>query len=146
MTAATPPTVGLDRANSALAAARRYRAQWLLSLAYGATSTLELLRHAATVPGRPLTRLTLRQVLGAVPGVGMTTVRRQLQQLLAECGTGSELPNRVTVGWLLDTRSRGRRLVAWLATVEIDTHQPAAWPGYPYTGAPTEVDLGWKSK
>lgn len=145
---AIPPPAPLGQAVTALAAARRYRAQWLLAVADGGVTTLDVLQQAATIPGRPLTRLTLRQLLTAQPGVGNRTVDRQLGQIAAECGTptrrgrpGARTPGgcaAMTVGWLLDNRVRGVRLTAWLAAVEVDHRDPAPWPGYPFTDpAPT---------
>ena len=138
-----PPRVPLATAVNALDAARRYRAQWLLALADGAITTLDLLAQAATIEGRPLTRLRLRQVLAAQPGVGEITVRRRLDQIAAECdhpsrpGTpGLRTPGgyaSMTVGWLLDNRARGARFAAWLAAVEVDRRTPAPWPGFPFT-------------
>jgi len=140
----TPPNNPVSRLNTALENARRYRAEWLLGLTHGTVTTLELLTQASTIEGRPLTRLTLRQLLGAQPRTGEATIRRRLVQLAEECGADLKSVNRLTVGWLLDSRCRGRRFLTWVAVVEVDKTQPAAWPGYPFTELPAGSKSGGK--
>ncbi len=134
-----PPLVPVETARAALTSARRYRAEWLMALAAGTVTTMDLLQQAATTQGRPLARLGLRQILGATPGNGDATVRRKLALLADECGCPGLQVSRMTVGWLLDNRTQGRRFTAWLAAVEVGRREPA-WPGFPFTDCPAATD------
>lgn len=127
MTTPTPTlSTPASTARAALNSARRYRAEWLVGIASGTVTVDNLLRHATTVDGRALTRIGLRQLIGAVPGQGDVTARRKLAILARRCGTDER---RLTVGWLLDNRASGR-LAAWLVTDRPDT-TPRPWDGFP---------------
>lgn len=119
----------ISRAN-----ARLVRAEWLIGIVNGELTPLDLLTFAATAPGRPLRRVSLFQLLTAQPGVGPVTAKVTLDQLraLLRCTT----PNPVmTVGWLLDNRTSGRRLLAF--TNAVAARDLAPWPGWPLTKPPT---------
>lgn len=89
--------------------------------------------HEATSPdGKPLRRLSLRQVLLAQPGVGPAQVRQILLRMFDHLGTEVERP---TVQWLIDSRTRGRRIRA-LHDATRDPQQGPPWHGFPYAPPP----------
>lgn len=128
----------LSTANSARARARRYRASALLAIAddNNRTTVNDILRHACTEKGRPLLRLTLKQLLLAQPGVGDETVTRILNHTVRVVGVASP-PRRLTVAWLLDARAGGRRFMAFCDALADNSKQP--WPGFPFMPRPQKT-------
>lgn len=125
-----PPTPSLHEARVALATARRYRAEWLISVAEGLLTPLDVITRAATEEGKPLRKISLRQLLLAQPGHGDKRASDALEALAARCElpAGTDL-NDLTIAWLLDPRAAGKRVLSWL-----DVHHPKTqpWPGFPY--------------
>ena len=122
----TPPPTPLARANAARAQARRLRAEWLQAVTTGVVTCDDLIAHAATEQGRALRKISLRQLILSVDGAGNTTLHNRMQAMISLLGP---IPDNANIGWLIDSRSGGRRLLAWL-----DTQTPRLTPtdGFPY--------------
>lgn len=120
-----PPRNDMAVVNSAAASARRLRAEWLQSITAGLVSADDLIAHAATDEGAPLRKLSLRQVILAPEGAGDVTLARRMAALAALV----RVPARPTVGWLIDTRAGGRRLLAWL---DGQTERTTPVTGFPF--------------
>lgn len=119
-------------------AAARHRGEWLTLIADGVSTIDQLFTEAAAPDGRPLLKLSLRQVLLAQPGWGRNRTRAVLEKILSVAGgrvghvqsanVGHVQP---TVSWLLDSRSGGRRVAALLDALE--PKKGAPWPGFPFS-------------
>jgi len=127
-----PPFVPLRSLREGQRAALRLRAEWLEALHEGLVTPVDLFRHAATADGRPLLALTLRQVLVHAGGLSGKTINIRLTRLRARCGADCISYRQLTVGWLLDTRCRGRRLACWFSLQPAIGRQPP-WDGFPFT-------------
>lgn len=128
-----PPPVPLVVANISRAQANALRAQWLVGLAGDLLTVSDLLAFAATPKGRPLRRISLWQLLTTQVGWGQARAAAALAHLraLLRCTA----PNSaMTIGWLLDNRTGGRRLVA--LTTALSGQDNAPWPGYPFEAQP----------
>ena len=130
----TPPPVPLAVANISRARARLLRAEWLIGIAQGALTPLDCLVFATTAQGRPLRRISLFQLITAQPGVGPATAKVVLDQIRALLRCTTQNPT-MTVGWLLDNRTSGRRLLAF--TTALAGRNLAPWPGWPLIRPPT---------
>ena len=129
----------LTRMRTAAAEARRLRAETLAGLAVGRLNSEEVLDRAAERTDHPLRRLKLMDVLSAPNGVGLVTATRLLDRVRRVLGE-PDLPFKaMTISWLLDRRSGGRRYLAWL---EATTRGAAPWPGWPYTPSPVDGPPG----
>jgi len=130
----------LDVANSARAAARHVRAAALIHVAEGRTGVHDVIRLACTPNGRPLLRITVKQLLLAQPGVGDETVSRAIRHLLAVTGAGDTPVRRITLAWMLDARAGGRRFMAFCDALGDNSTTP--WPGFPFTPRPARTPGG----
>lgn len=130
--ATTPPPIA--EARVALSDARRYRAEWQLGLTAEDVTPLDLFAHAASEEGKPLRRLTLRQVLLALPGYGPIRTQTVLDALAVRVGvpTGPSTHD-LTVAWLLDPRAGGKRFLCWL---DATREKMTPWTGFPATPMP----------
>lgn len=129
-----PPAVPLAVANISRSQANILRAEWLLGIASDYLTVLDLLTQATSAAGRPLRRISLFQLLTAQAGCGPATVTATLERLRANLRCTTENP-AMTVGWLLDNRTGGRRLRALTAALLASEQQP--WLNWPFTAAPT---------
>ena len=126
------PSTPLWQANEARREAAVYRAEWLVDLDSSTSTVNDLFKAACTDNGRPLLRLPLRQVLLAEGRIGEAKVGRTLLRIQELLGT--EMPVRaMTVAWLLDSRTGGKRFMAWLDANQFQRSKP--WPSFPY-GSP----------
>lgn len=108
--------------------ARRYRAEWILGLEAGALTIADVFEQADESEGAPLLAMRLRDILTALSGSPVKS-NRIINQMLQELGVDMK-PGNVKVRWLMDRRSRMRRMVA-LADVMVrhDRSAPTkAWP------------------
>ncbi|WIB65455.1 hypothetical protein [Curtobacterium sp. MCBD17_040] len=129
----------LADANSARAAARHLRATALMHVATGRASVHDVIRLACKPNGKPLLRITLKQLLLAQPGVGDETVARITRHVLHL--TGSDVaPRKFTIAWLLDARAGGRRFMAFCDALGNNSATP--WPGFPFTPRPARISGG----
>lgn len=122
----------LEQANVAKAQAHRARAAALISVAEGRHTIVDVIKHAATEAGRPLLRITLRQLLLAQPGWGDERCGSALNQLTAVLGAPAAKLHRrkLTIAWLLDARAGGKRFMAFCDVIAAKTDAP--WPGFPF--------------
>jgi len=101
----------MERPRAALAAARRYRAEWLLSMNAGLLGIADLVEAARTEQGRPLRRLTVYELFRTSPDWSKRKADLALETLRRLAAVPADLPSRkLTVGWLVDPRSDGRRV------------------------------------
>ena len=122
----------LEIANSAALAANRQRAAALLAIldAESPIGVTGVICAACTTSGRPLRRITLRQLLLAQPGWGSDRARKVLEQMTDTLGVENVDLRRLTIAWLLDPRAGGTRFMAFC-----DALRPRAagsWTGYPF--------------
>ncbi len=126
-----PPHTDIARLRAANAAAARYRAEWMMSLHDGICTPVDLIQDACTLPGRPLRRLNLLQVVAAPPDSSMAGARSRLSAMARRLEQPGLDARKLTVGWLVDARSKGHRFVAYLDAVETDRDSPP-WAGFPF--------------
>lgn len=129
----TPPAVPLAVANISRTQANSLRAEWLFGVASDYLTVMDLLAHATTAAGRPLRRISLFQLLTAQVGYGSATANLTLDRLRSNlrCTTSN---TEMTIGWLLDNRTAGRRLRALTVALRPSEREP--WPGWPFTPQP----------
>lgn len=113
--------------------ANRQRAEYLSSVTTGLLSVHDVITAACTTEGVALRRIALAQLLGAQPDWGRTKVRDAMTHLRTIGGESRDL-GRMTVGWLVDPRARGARLLAF-ADATHESHGPP-WPGFPLSPSP----------
>lgn len=130
------PVNDMVKVRSALDDARRFRAIWMHAVATGACSISDLLDASVQPGGEPLRALVLTEVLGAQPGWSPRRARFTVTEVRRMLGVDPQLTNRrVTVGWIVDRRTRGiRRRALADALYRIGREAPA--PNWPW------VDLG----
>ena len=122
------------------------RGELLQLIADGILSPWEALVAAATASDDALLRLRLEQLITAGDGIGQARARRITAQVVHILGTteGHTSVGRVTVGYILDERARGRRLLAVLdafishGLIRKEADIPV-WDGFPFTPCPATV-------
>lgn len=132
----TPPPTPFANAQKALVSVRRYRADTMMAVAGGVLTPIDVIEAAAEVSGRHLLKIQLSQLLLAQPGVGALRVNAMVTELSRACSGGDD-PKKLTVGWLLDNRTRGARFRSWLWIAETRGRPAPPWPGFPFIGAAT---------
>lgn len=125
-----PPQSSIETARTALVDARRLRAEYLVAVATGLVTVHDVVRASATETGKPLRRISLRQLHLSSEGWGERRTAR-LMSALAERIGGSETPHDKTIAWLIDPRSGGRRYLAWIDVQRSKNSAP--WAGFPFT-------------
>lgn len=116
MTAATstkpqPPPTDPKVALQASVEAHAVRADWLIGLHNGHLELDDLLTFACTDEGRPLRRLRVAQVLASQPEWTMGKAAAAVERIRRTAPYRGKAKD-VTVGWLIDGRSDGRRIAA----------------------------------
>jgi hypothetical protein len=125
--------VPLEQLNSALAGARRVRAEWLLSMNAGVLSLADLVSHADTDAGVALRAIHLMEILQTQPKWGRQRSKVAMEALRRRCEVADSTPNRrLTVGWLIDHRTSGQRVTA-LGDQLTSGNRSAPSAGFPYT-------------
>lgn len=126
-----PDPLALSRAKS-----RQARTGWRHALLDGMVGVDELLAAAATVEGKPLRRLGLREVLASRPGCSQVQANRILARLRMFLNVSAEeLPTKaMTVAWLLDGRAAGRS-EAWAMALAGAT---TVYEGFPFAERPSQ--------
>jgi hypothetical protein len=124
------PTMSPQR--EAARAANALRGEMLEAIYDGVLTPTDVVLHAADPTNRPLLSMLLLDILSVAPGVSEPASRRRLHRLAATLELREDLTGK-SIGWLLDRRAGGRRLLAWL-----DAEQPRLppWPGFPWTPQP----------
>lgn len=110
-----------------LVAANRVRGEHLLLLASGAMSLGDFFVAATDL--LPLQRVGLRRVLTTSGLFGVVDAERAVRKMLLLLGEDVPL-RKVTVGWVLDSRTFGRRLVVFADCVHLEPVVPV---GFPFT-------------
>lgn len=127
----------LSRANTAADAARRRRAEWLIGIAEGVLTVDDLFTEMSQPDSRDLSKLTLRQVLLAVPGASRSDTDRKLTIMRRTLGLEQLPPRKMTLAWLFDPRCNNRRYQAYIDATHPDRGQ-TPWPGFPATPPPPQ--------
>lgn len=136
----TPPPIP---SAGVLAAARTHakemRAEWVLRIHRQQVTVHEAIAHATTHEGRPLLALGLTRLLSAQKSWS----RAHADRALVHIHTTLDMPlpplrerSRLTVKWLIDGRTGGRRL---LALADFQTPLGKPYPGFPFATMPTVV-------
>lgn len=117
-----------------LAAARRnankVRAEWLVAISEGILTADDLVRAACDPDGKPLLKISLRQLVMAQPGFGPARADRILGKMhVALFGHATPTDKVTTVAHLVDPRTVGRRYVAFRDAM-CDRTTPVA--GFPF--------------
>jgi hypothetical protein len=124
----------LSTANSARHAAARHRGAALVAVAGGESTVRDVILAACTEDGKPLTRVTLRQLLMAQPGWGPDRAAKALEHTLTTLGNPEVNQRKLTIAWLLDKRAGGRRFMAFCDALYPRASAP--WPGFPFAARP----------
>ena len=141
--------LGTVQAQTARHKADLIRATALLLVAGGKINVWGVLQSASIPAGRPLLRLSLRQLLLAQPGVGSRSEEHLLGSLLCRLGlpmgVKASETSGLTVQWLIDPRTNGRRMLAFIDVMNDRAGGPP-WLGFPFAPPPslaeTPVILG----
>jgi hypothetical protein len=128
-------------ASAALRAARSARGAALAGLASGVLSMPELIELAMGDEGVALRRILVHSLLAEL---GCPERRRDelfgLLRRICHVDSSRAPGRRLTLGWICDRRSTGRRsgalADALVACVARDGVRPPATPGWPYAGPP----------
>lgn len=122
----------LDVAYSAAVAANRQRAAALIAVSdpAAAMSVTGVISAACIPSGRPLRRITLRQLLLAQQGWSSDRVGKTLERTVASLEIESIDLRRLTIAWLLDPRAGGTRFMAFCDALHHRTAGP--WDGFPF--------------
>ena len=131
-----PPENSIVKVQAALKEARDYRHTWMTAVYDGDATPQQLFAAAASPGGRPLRRITLYQVLVTQDGWGPKRANDALGRLRRFTSPRSTRP--LTVGWLIDPRSHGARLEAWVDAME-STRSGTPWVGFPWTKRPSHT-------
>lgn len=122
------------------------RGELLLDVSEGRLSAWEAIMSVVLDDRPSLRSLRLDQILMTQEGVGAERARRVVEQILTvlEVPAASSDPRTVTVGYLLDGRAAGRRLLATLEALLTfgiigDAEELTVWPGFPYAPSPAET-------
>lgn len=122
------------RATELSRSARHHRAEWTVSVAEGLLSVNDVLTSVGgSNEGRVLGAISLRQLLLASDEHGPQTRVNQLIERLKEISDSSDPSTRkITLAWLFDPRSQGKRLVAYCDAIH-SNRQESPWPGFPFS-------------
>lgn len=114
--------------------ARQNRAEWLVSVAEGLLSVNDVLTSiGVNGEGRMLGAVSLRQLLLASDEHRSQARVNRLIERLKEISDSSDTPTRkITLAWLFDPRSQGKRLMAYCDALR-ENRQESPWPGFPFS-------------
>lgn len=130
-------TPSLTMANSARALANETRARELIDVAEGRRDIHSVIRRSTAPDGKPLLRITLRQLLIAQPGWGPQRAAVAIEKTLSVVGTPHLSPRKISLAWLLDPRAGGKRFMAFCDSLAPSNTAP--WAGFPFTPKPSAV-------
>lgn len=120
-------------ARAGLSSARRTRSEYLVAVAVGVIGINDVIMAACQADGIPLRTLRLRDLLMARPRTGAATADAHLRHTALALGMSEGSIGGATIGWLIDTRAGGRRLLAWLDGF---AERKPPWPGFPSAPPP----------
>jgi len=120
----------IDELNDARRVASRARAEWLVGLESGFVTIADVLQYSTSENGAPVQKLKLGSMLTAAHGAARA--RAAVKHILAVLEV--DVPaSEVTVGWLMDSRTGGRRLMALSDALNPKDAPPV--PGFPFRTA-----------
>lgn len=116
----------------------------LLSLVRdGLLSAWDAISETASSDDEALRRISLEQLVMTQPGVGEVRARKIVEQVIhiLEVPPHRIGPRDVTLGFVVDGRSQGRRMLAVLDAfiahgLIADCDEVSLWPGFPYSPPP----------
>lgn len=123
----------LQVANTARAEANAERGRALASLRAGTSDVTGILRRACLPEGKALRRIPLVRLLSGQDGWTKRRARatvRSVLTVLQDRSTGYDAVDQLTIMWLIDARTGGRRMRA-LADA-LDPKEMPPWMGFPY--------------
>ena len=123
----------IERVVTAKRLAEAERTSWLLSEENGNVYPADIIYAACEPGGQPLLRLTVFKLLTHQPGWGEARALRTIHRMCRLLGTPTDRPKRLSIAWLVDSRTGGHRLQAF-ADAMTDPGLP--WPGFPYAPRP----------
>lgn len=126
-----PPFTPVEELNRARRSASLFRAEWLMLIHGELVTPGDLLQESSRTESASLLKLSLRQVLLAQPGWGRVRTDAMTSHIMSVTGVSVE-QRKLTIGWVLDPRSGGRRFAAWLDAIATKDAPP--WAGFPYAG------------
>lgn len=134
-----PPLPSTGELAAARTHAKETRAEWVLRIHREQSTVQDTVAFATTRDGRPLLALGLARLLAAQKGWS----RSQADRAIIHIHNTLSIPlpalrerSRLTVKWLIDGRTGGRRVLA-LADFQTTTGKPYA--GFPFAAMPTIV-------
>lgn len=132
--------VGWGSHSRTMAEARREaslaRSRALLSVSRGEATLQETIQRAARPGEGALLRIRLAQLLMSLPDMGRRRSHQLLHRMLhvLEDDPGQQVAS-LTISWLLNPHSGGRRWEAWVDVVMSETDKPV-WAGFPWSPSP----------
>ena len=130
------PMPSLAVANEARANANLTRARLLFSIAETSNeiNAVDALRAAIGPEGKPILRISIRDILLAQPGWGEERTARTLRHILEALQIPEPKARKMTIAWLLDRRAGGRRFMAFADALRT---KDLPWTGFPHTARPS---------
>lgn len=134
------PDAILRRGTLAAREARQVKQRWYDCITTGKKTFYDLIEAACADDGsgRPLHRLKIHLVLAAQPDCSTQRARAILRKIVAllDMPADTEIET-LTIAWLIDSRSQGRRIAAYL-----DVTVPLRVPeGFPWSAVPASVRI-----
>lgn len=118
--------------------ARQVQQRWYDDITAGDKTFYDLVEAACAIDdsGRPLHNLRIHLVLAAQPHCSAHKARTILRKIVALVGVPADTDiDALRVAWLIDSRTRGRRIAAYLdVTIPLQVPQ-----GFPWSRAPDPV-------
>ena len=115
-------------------AAESERTRWLATVNDGLVTVTDVIEEACTPDGRPLLALTLRKLLAHQPGWGDGRAMRTINRMCGLLAISPQNQRRLTIAWLVDSRTGGHRIQAWCDVLTEKSGPP--WSGFPYSPEP----------
>lgn len=121
----------LAEGRAATVDANAHRARVLSMVSLGELDAGQVVVDAAsdTQQGRWVSRIKLVKLLAAIPRWNRPRARRALQVVFPKANV-----DQVNIAWLLDGRTRGRRVIGFAGLLTPRGDGP--WPGFPFSDPP----------
>lgn len=139
MNSHTPPTHDRVRLAAARGRATEVRAEWVLRVHRGQATVRDAVEYATTHEGRALLALGLTRLLAAQRDWSRARADRAIVHIHETLRLPLPSPRArslLTVKWLIDGRTGGRRL---LALADFQARQSQPYAGFPYAPMPSIV-------